>query len=194
MGRKNTLNKAIRALLIANPAASNSEIVEQTGASPRTVQYIRANLRKTGILEPVRGQQTAPEGAKVMVTEPTIASILPQAADLTPEMLSDDAIREKLLHQVQLTAFDPKVSAQTRLDAAQVWVKLRDIAREKELGPGLPRTEEEIIDRLVRIMQGCGAKLVIKALDRAFQRKEPEYEPLEPASTPQGTEEAPDSE
>jgi DNA-binding Lrp family transcriptional regulator len=185
MGRSNILNKAIRAYLLADSAASIDEIVEKTGASKRTVQYIRAELRKSGLLEPSRRESIPLEVTNI---EETIVN-LPNPDFISPEMLSDDEIRNKLLRQVQMTAFDPKVSAQTRLDAAQVWVKLRDISREKELGPGNPLTEEDVVDRLIRIMKACGPGPVIKALERAFKMKGSTNVEIKSSETVEGTSE-----
>lgn len=199
MGRKNTLHKAIKAYILANPAASNSEIVEKTGASARTVSYVRSTLRSEGTNEPSKRSEAKSDGEELVI-ESVAEMLTPQtikemAVDPTfgADLLDEDQIRTKLLQQVQRMAFDPQIGSQTKLDAIQVWVKLKDIARAATMGPGNPLTEAEAVDRLSMIMQGCGPTVTIKALDRAFDKKgERDYE-IERTPDASGTSETPNS-
>lgn len=185
MADKGVVQRGIRALILSNPSASVRDIVNQTGASVRTVRYVISKLRKEGLLPPARRANPAPE----VIIQPSnsieVKEIEVKSMEMTPELLktmafsdslpdsieSEEETRKKMIIEVQKFAFAPNVNPETRMNAIQVWVKLKDIVRGKELGPGNPLTEEAAIERLVRIMQACGPTLVIKALDKAFERK-----------------------
>ena len=79
----------------------------------------------------------------------------------------DDAESQKLmLRQVKRMAFDLKLHPDTRMSAMQLWTKLRDMVKSKELGPGKPLTREDALDRLVLLIQAVGPALVLEAMDK----------------------------
>ena len=109
----------------------------------------------------------------------------PSKLDIDDIDITDDQMQKKLLKQVQLMAFDPSLHPDTRLNAINIYAKVKDIARAKDLGPGPPRSQDEIIERLVRILRGVGPTLSIKAVHYAFPS-----EKTNESETPDGTTEA----
>lgn len=170
MNKKPKIQATIKALMLADPNLSNIEIQRQTGASLRIVSYARAALRKEGLLPQSRksaldysslpAENLSPEDLKTL-----------ENVDLEEEFGDDDAVRTKIVRSVQRMALNPKLSPDTRLSASQIWVKLKDVSKEDELGPGPPRTEVEIIDRLLKLFEAVGHRTVLKALE-IFTEKE----------------------
>jgi hypothetical protein len=202
MAAKQSPTERVRAAILQNPSATVSSIENFTGASRRTVYYVLNKLRKEGLIPSSRKDKPATEEAKEptvvtsqIIDDPTLQAMA-NSENFDEDFGTEDEVRAKLLRVVQKMAFDPLLHPDTRLSASQVWAKLKDIARSKDLGPGPPRTEDEIIDRLVRLMQGVGPGLVIKALDQAFaQRKDTSDEKAPDQQTPAspGATETPDS-
>jgi hypothetical protein len=200
MAAKQSPTERVRAAILQNPSATVSSIENFTGASRRTVYYVLNKLRKEGLIPTSRRDPPATEEAKEppivvaqIIDDPTLKAMA-VSETLEDDFGTEDEVRVKLLRVVQKMAFDPLLHADTRLNASQVWAKLKDIARSKDLGPGAPRTETEIIDRLVRIMQGVGPQLVIKAIDKAFQKgTSDEKAPDQQTPASPGATETPDS-
>lgn len=158
-----------------------------TGTSRRTVSYVRKQMMKEGLLPKgrrVTNLPKIPESVKEILpseTSPTISGLLidgeklrelAKSENFEDEIADDEDTQKKLLKEIRKIALGVGMHPDTRLSAIQVWAKLKDIAKSKEIGPGNPKTEEEVILRLVRLMQAVGPKLVIKALEAAFERKD----------------------
>jgi len=201
--------------IIKTPDATDYEIAKKTGVSPRTVASARADLIVEGVLQPNR---RVPEPTKIEISQkideikPAEATDQPLTEESEKQMLggktlreivdvevdedleNDEETRKKLLRIIKNIAFNQRTHPDTRITAIQAWTKLRDIARTKELGPGLPLSEEDVLNRLTRIYRAVGPKLAIKALEMTFQIEKDSNASQtsnQQDSTPIGTTEAP---
>jgi len=86
--------------------------------------------------------------------------------DLADE--DDEVTRKRMLRQVKKFAFDPTLHPDTRMSASQLWAKLLDMQRAKDLGPGIPTTLEMAINRATDFLRACGPKVAVPAFYRAF--------------------------
>jgi hypothetical protein len=86
--------------------------------------------------------------------------------DLTEE--DDDLTRKRLLKQLKRFIFDPSLLADTRMAASQLWTKLFDMARAKDLGPGKPLTLSAAIDRCYDFLTACGPAVYVPAYYRVI--------------------------
>ena len=194
MSAKKNQAMTIRTHILHHPTDSIQDIIEATGASRRMVFYVKQKLRKEGTLPPSRRDDVLTEKPTEEIELITLGnktlSDLSQM-DLEAEFGNEDETRTKLLIEVQKIAFNAVVHPDTRLSAIGIWVKLKDIAKTKDLGPGPPRTETEIIDRLVMMFKAVGPKLVVSAIEIAFRKESPnETAQVEQETAPSGAAEA----
>ena len=100
----------------------------------------------------------------------------------------DETTRKRMLRQVKKFAFDPNLHPDTRMSASQLWAKLLDMARAKDLGPGTPLTLATAIARATDFCRAAGAKVMVPAFYAAFDLGDPNapqaVEPSQPAPTP----------
>lgn len=187
--KKKTLGAVLKTLMLTNPELSNVEISRQTGASTRAVTYARAALRNEGRSSNSRKTQSLPPHSEATELTPEAIEKLSSSENIELE-IGDSTTRALIVRSVQRMALDPRLHPDTRLSASQIWVKLKDLARTTELGPGPPRTQQEIIDRLLRIFKAVGHPTVLKALE-IFTEKELSHETSEIEQTPtlEGTQE-----
>jgi hypothetical protein len=80
----------------------------------------------------------------------------------------DEVTRKRMLRQTKRFAFDPTLHTDTRMTASQLWAKLLDMARAKDLGPGRPLTEADATARARDLDRACGVKVAVAALFAAF--------------------------
>jgi hypothetical protein len=92
----------------------------------------------------------------------------PNSGFLADLDLDDEETRKKLLREVKRIAFDVEAHPDTRLSATQVWLKLKDMAKTRELGPGVPLTREAAVTRLKDLISAVGLELAVEALLLAF--------------------------
>lgn len=115
-------------------------------------------------------------------------------ADMIDELddLDDEDVHKRLLRQCLTFAFNPKLHPDTRMSASQMWAKLRDQAKTKDLGPGIPLTFEAAVERMRDLMVAAGTQITLAAVHAAF-KVEPENgtQTNEQAPPPVGTTEAP---
>jgi transposase-like protein len=160
--------KKIREILTQEKGLSVTDIVHKYGIPRRSIYYVRRKLQQEGTLDkdgrfvPL-SEDTPPETVTIKTIEE-----LSSVEHLPEEIENDDKIRRKLMSQVLKFANDPLLSSESRLNATQVWVKLKDIVRQKDLGPGPPKTKDEALERLAKLMKGVGPKISILALEVAF--------------------------
>jgi hypothetical protein len=184
-------SELVRNFFTQLPEATIDECVRTTNVSRRTIVYIRKEMVEEGLLKPGRRtklerpipeelpQKQIDSDAKIpivsgMLLDGETLRNLAKNDDFEEEITDDQDTQRKLLKEVRKLALGAGVHPDTRLSAIQVWAKLKDIAKAKDIGPGLPKTEEDIIFRLVRIMQGVGPTLVLKAIEQAFERINPD--------------------
>lgn len=184
----------VTAWFLQHPHASISEArVALPGIGERTIAQVRSDLAGKGLLVPGRNRK---EQSPTIPADPP--SPVPigtgdgpgQAASLPDGTLLDDAgmraladpstgfladldlddeeTRKKLLREVKRIAFDVNAHPDTRLSATQVWLKLKDMAKTRELGPGVPLTRAAAVSRLKDLILAVGLELALEALLLAF--------------------------
>lgn len=98
----------------------------------------------------------------------------------------DDKTRDRMLRQVKRFAFDPDLHPDTRMSASQLWTKLLDMKRAKDLGPGVPKTLEAAIARCTDFLRACGAKVAVPSFYAAFELGDPNAPQAEQAPVADG--------
>lgn len=188
-----------KAWILANPSKITSEICKALRVSIRTVAMARRELmneglipasrrvnrpvlKKQDIMDHLLSNKTLQDIAKSSAESKEAQDLLDSVEDFDE---FDEETRKKMLRQVRIIALDPTLHPDSRLSAVNIWAKLRDLAKAKDIGPGPPRSESEILDRLVRLMQGVGPNLVVKALDKAFPKENADEDKQD--SPPSGT-------
>ena len=177
--------------LRANPHANNVEVARELGISKRTVAYARAALRHEGELPPGRraAREKAdgppslmpPQGIPESEDVPLVAPSLPLPPPVPPSALpllpddgdvddneDEEVIRRRIVAVARGFALNPSLHEETRLAAAQVYIKLKDALKSKTLGPGQPLTEEQALSRLSSLLRAVGPSLAFKAISLAF--------------------------
>jgi hypothetical protein len=172
-----------REYILANPDQSKAEQSRGCGVSPRLVAQARAQLVAEGRLAPSRKAepprpkpQPAPEPSEG-APAPTLydhdaMAAMAAAADMALDNLDDEEIHRRLLRQALRFALDMKLHVDTRLSASQMYFKLRDMAKARNLGPGAPVDFETGVARLADLHRACGPKMVLAAVNLAFDVKE----------------------
>jgi len=162
--------------LIKNPTATAEKAKNDIGIGITTYYQAKRSLEAKGIIKSAkitnrgrpRGEvKVIGEDKNALLDSKSLAELFPDTP-ISEEMLNDDEVRQRLLRQIQKLAFDPNERPDIRLSATQVWVKLKDMAQQRDLGPGPPKDENAVIDRLARIMRAVGDALTYAALDVAF--------------------------
>lgn len=185
------------AWFLQNPNASISDaVMALPGIGERTIAQARSNLAEKGLMSPGRNRVAAAEKRPTLPAVPP--SPVPDRAETVPAEsptlpdgtllddanmraladpntgfladldLDDEETRKKLLREVKRIAFDVDAHPDTRLSATQVWLKLKDMAKTRELGPGVPLTREAAVSRLKDLITAVGLDLALEALLVAF--------------------------
>lgn len=194
-----------RAYYTEHPDASIADVAKAVGTSQRTAAQVRSNMVKEGLLSPGRNAEPIePEPDNFLPPPPPVKRKKPinvpnslvddvamaklaaaggkDADDLDFlsidfDSLDDEVLRKRLLKGIIKIAFTPGIHPDTQLSATQVWVKLKDMARAKELGPGRPKTKADAIARLVDMLVAVGPQIAIEAMTIAFNVKESDDAP-----------------
>ncbi len=187
-----------RVYLLANPHASKSQAVMATGLSDSTIARARRDLVDEGILAPARNAPVEPvsppepvaaqptEGAPSEDKSRPVKSTakgnatpdheamrtLAEMVDTAVNSGDDESIQKMLLKQCLVFAFRPDLHPDTRMTASQMWGKLRDMAKAKDLGPGKPKTRVDAVLRLRDMLIAAGSEITIEAVHLAFDVKE----------------------
>lgn len=83
--------------------------------------------------------------------------------------LDDEETRKRLLREIKRLAFDPNTHDDTKLSATQVWLKLKDMAKAKDLGPGRPLTRAVALERLTSLHRAVlDCRLVVEGAIAAY--------------------------
>lgn len=175
MKKDERLLDKVKQYILDNPLSSLTEVTEAIGCARRTVGNARLELIKEGKLK--KGERgRPPQGLTPLAATltPTELNDIAETQIYDETLVDDEKTRTRILKEVQKLAFNPSLHPDTRMSAMQIWVKIKDIAKQHDVGPGPPRTREEIIDRLVRIYHGVGPKLCIEALQIAFPKEKPD--------------------
>ncbi len=195
-----------RDYILAHP--DETKLMQALGAKCSTtmIAQVRAQLIIEGKLAPSRKKTAEPKPPALPVEEPLAAAGTPPAprkpaglldheamqamADMIDKLadLDDEEIHKRLLKQCIQFAFDPRLHPDTRMSASQMWAKLRDQAKAKDLGPGAPVTFEEGVERMRDLMVACGAPMTLAAVNAAFTVEDSHDETTDDqAASPVGT-------
>ena len=186
-----------KSFILKNPNSSPDEATVKAGIRPSTFALAKRQLADEGLIKlSTRGRKRGVEGREVKpeghVIKPKELEALVPDAILESDLLNDDEVRRDLIKQVHRIAFDLNERAETRLAATQVWAKLKDMASQKDLGPGVPKSQDDAIDRLSRIMVAVGLGIVVQSLQQAFPKVyKYEEQPNDESSASSGTSETP---
>lgn len=181
--------------ILAHPDESKMQQGVSTGLSERTIARARAELVRDGLLPASRktkkSAEPAPEAARpVPVASPptappptsglsgaldhnameVLAGLIDESGD---DEIDEEKTRKRLLKQCLAFAFDTRLHPDTRMSASQMWSKLKDQTRARELGPGKPKTRDEAIARMSDLMKAVGAEITLAAVNRTFTVQEP---------------------
>jgi len=201
--KKPSVKAMAKAFIIANPLATNAQIIKATGCSPSIPSMARNELRAAGFHVRAAYDQTTPG---IPGTPGQFMGSLPQAPPheaSAPEpekvpmrgtaeimdLLDEEATKHvgemtlewqrKFLTQVSRDKNEP---VQLRMAAMAAYNKLAESTSERDaLGPGKPLTDKDRITRLSLLMKACGPTLVLKAYEEAFNvsAEEPDEEAMD---------------
>lgn len=206
MGMAQAKLEQTKEFILQHPSAKDYEIVDALRVSRRTIAYAKAELvlkglipapRKTARKEPapvppVLPPVPAPDYSDSLVTP---ANIMALAADpFDDDLESDPETQKRMTRAAKKMAFDPKNHPDIQMAAMQLWMKLKDAARARELGPGKPMTYEAAKARGMPLFKAMGLKLVIDIIETLWgNQKETPDAPNVETPAPVGIEEAPSS-
>ena len=105
----------------------------------------------------------APGGADIAAFADLAAMI-----DEAIESGDHEAIQKKLLKQCLMFAMRPDLHPDTRMSASQMYNKLRDMAKAKDLGPGKPKNFAAGLTRLTELHAAVGIEMTFQAALAAF--------------------------
>lgn len=209
-GLRDWKSNNVRAYFLQHPDASIKDAAKALGVSERTAAQVRSELAEKGLVTPGRNRVVRPPKQPVILPEPpapghvapeeptpttgllddqTMRRLADPNTSLQDLDLDDDETRKILLREVKKLAFSPLTSPDTRLSATQVWLKLKDMAKSRELGPGKPLTHATALSRLVALLRAVGAEFALAAMYEAFNVKEAPDAPAQDEQTapPVGT-------
>jgi hypothetical protein len=181
-----------KAFLLQHPSASIRQAAQALpGISERTIAQARSELAAAGLLpagrnrkpsilagvgvppippEPVPAPPSEGTGDRLLTDDQVIAMADPSTGLLDElDGLDDEETRKRLLREVKRLAFSPDTHPDTKLSATQVWLKLKDMAKAKDLGPGKPLTRAAALARLTDLHTAVDdVALVVEAACAAF--------------------------
>ena len=193
--RKGETMAAAKAFFLQFPEASIREAKARlVGISERTIAQARSELAADGLMTPGRNRKprepiptpdyrqpdevdspdSTPEGGSPpksgLLTDDEFIAVAKGKLELDDlDDLDDEETRKRLLREVKKLAFGPDTHPDTKLSATQVWLKLKDMAKAKDLGPGRPLTRAVALARLTSLHTAIlDAKLVVEAALAAY--------------------------
>ena len=186
-GRTPTRREQAVEYFLTHPEAKDIEVAEALNMDKATVMRARAKLIGEGILPESSRRRATPAVSVVLdkVVPPKTPAREKPAASLNT-LLSDEDLRaldadnvddaetrKSILRALRKIAFGQGVNYETAMSAMSLWVKLKDQAATKELGPGTPMTYAIAKERLKALMTACGFELVFECFQDLFVPKEP---------------------
>jgi hypothetical protein len=182
MAAKTRLDRA-REWLLAHPGDTNAQAAAGSGVSAGSIQNARRQLVREGAITPSRKAKKAPSApvqgigaspeqkvpappAQMLDHKAMLALNDMAGSDLAT--LDDEEVQRRMLRQCIAFAFDTALHPDTRMSASQMWGKLRDQAKTKDLGPGVPTTFQMGVERLADLHRAVGVKMVLAAVNLAF--------------------------
>jgi hypothetical protein len=197
-----------REYILAHKDESKSQQILGTGLSEGTISTARRDLVAEGKLPPDRKitktklTEKAAEVPAPLLPQ-TTAEGMPQGGDTVrdsaamfriAEMIdesvdkgNDADVVKLLLRQALKFATDPDLHPDTRMSASQMWHKLKDMTRAKDLGPGVPKTRADAVARVRDVLITVGPEITVEAVHAAFEIKGPSDEGNVPAKYGEAT-------
>jgi len=193
--RKGETKAAAKAFFLQFPNATIRDAKRRLdGVSERTIAQARSELVEQGLMAPGRNRDSvkparepipapdirpseepdeAPEGGNRLLDDDEFVKVAKGDLDLDDlDDLDDEETRKRLLREVKKLAFGADTHPDTKLSATQVWLKLKDMAKAKDLGPGRPLTRAVALQRLTSLHAATlDVSLVIEAALGAFGPK-----------------------
>ena len=189
----------IEEYLITHPEATNATVAAYFGVSERTISSVRSVAIRKNLIQPSYFDHTTPP-IEPLTTEgaEAIAKELQKMRGLHNEPLSDEEMLSILSGMVRRSAADNNLSLAR--DAILAYKKIQAATEVRELGPGPPQTEQELIERTSDIIDVVGPTLVAACIMRQL----PDFLPLfeeefgrlkatQPQVAPQGSTQPADS-
>ncbi len=214
-GRPPTRREAVIAYFLSNPASTDTEVADAIKIDKSTVGRARRKMISDGLLpaNTIRHRKEfTPREPSPRPKTPTKASVAPAApakrvmdslltdADLRAldaTDVPDEDTRRAILKALRKIAFTPGMNYDVAMTAMTNWIKLKDAATAKDLGPGTPLTYAAARERMLALMKACGFELVLDCFQTLFTPKEGSDEGLvsadngQAAQSPAGTPPAP---
>jgi hypothetical protein len=186
--------EAACSFILQHPSAKDFEVIEALKCSRRTVAYARADLVEKGLLPaPRKRPERKPAPAPPLITPDMVQPPKPEEAAetkadysgqlVTPsnvEMLvatvddddeTDAETQKRMMREAKRMAFDTRLHPDTRGSMMTLWMKLRDAAKARDLGPGVPLTRDSCKDRLKDILRAVGIVIVIECIEELWGNK-----------------------
>lgn len=196
--KKPSIKGLVKAFLIANPLATNAQVIKATGCSSSLPTMARNELRAAGFHVRARFDQTTPgitgmpgsfQQELITATEGTpdaTATPMRGTAEVIDLLESAKTSDKELTAEEQRTflsklARDKNEPPQIRMAAMTMYNKLvsDDTDERDALGPGKPKTRADRVTRLSLLMRACGPTESLDAYKMAFNVEEESEEAMD---------------
>ena len=169
---KNAMRLA-KEYLLANPHATNQQVMDATGCKARTVPAARRALISAGLIQPSYYDRRAPESVPPMPTEALaqgqeeLRSIFNDLQGSSETSLTPEEMRNRLSALARRASLEG--NAALEINAIQAIARLdSQLGSKTTLGPGPPLTRDDKIARLGLILDICGIDILVEAAQKTF--------------------------
>lgn len=195
MARPPTQRLQAKEYLLAHPEATNRDVRSSVGCAYRTITKARAELVEKGLIPPAwadhhvavrsnrppnpipaveRAAEDTPfETSSTADLERAISdhSRRPDETDYFAGIEDDEEIDfgklRRILWRVANRDRDPRI----RTQAIWTLTRMQQDVSDRPLGPGVPRTRQQIVDRLILLFEGAGADVVVDAMQTYLEKR-----------------------
>lgn len=199
-GRNPTRREQAVEYFLAHPEARDRDVADALDMDMSTVGRARTKLINEGILPPeTRRRNPSPtidlSGIESVTSSEKPAKTSEKKTVTLDALLTDEDLRalendnvddvetrKSILRALRKIAFGRGVNYETAMQAMGLWVKLKDQATSKDLGPGTPMTYAIAKERLKALMTACGFELVFECFQELFVPKD--EQPSTESATP----------
>jgi hypothetical protein len=186
-----TIGRARRDLVAEGTLAPARNAPVRPAPEPEATQPPEAKAPEDGSTPPnPPAASPAPKKGGATLLDHAALLELANMVDAAIESGDDETIQKRLSKQALVFAFRTDLHPDTRMSASQMYYKLKDMAKAKDLGPGKPKTFALGVDRLADVLTACGPEMTMAAVHKAFEVKGGEAT-NEQAPSPDGTPQAP---
>lgn len=194
-GRPPVESNRVREYLLEHPEATNRDVRDDLVVSIRLITRVRAKMVEEGLLPPAWGDHFAAErarrranpipeveeAAKDTPFETASTADLERAIDANAKQsnttdyfagIEDDEEIDfgklrRILWRVANRDKDPRI----RTQAIWTLTRMQQDVSDRPLGPGIPRTRQSILDRLLLLFEGVGADVVVEAMQMYLEKR-----------------------